>query len=112
LLKKEGISAAVINARWIKPLDGPTLQSFARCCSVICTLEDHVLHNGFGSAVLEHLSDACITIPVVRVGWPDSFIEHGAVSTLRQKYGITPTVAAGRILTTLSSHSSKSAATT
>jgi 1-deoxy-D-xylulose-5-phosphate synthase len=49
LLKKEGISVAVINARWMKPLDGPTLEFFARCCSVICTMEDHVLHNGFGS---------------------------------------------------------------
>lgn len=98
LLKKAGISTAVINARWIKPLDIRTLEFFARCCSVICTMEDHVLHNGFGSAVLEHLGDAHISTPVVRIGWPDKFIEHGAISILRKKHGITATMAARRIL--------------
>jgi 1-deoxy-D-xylulose-5-phosphate synthase len=62
-------------------------------------------------AVLEHLSDAYITTPVVRIGWPDNFIEHGAISILHQKYGITATVAVSRILTTLSSHSPQSAIT-
>ena len=104
LLKKEGISTAVINARWIKPLDSLTLESFAHCCSMICTLEDHVLHNGFGSAVLEHLSDAHIATPVLRIGWPDNFIEHGAIAILRQKYGVTAKAAASRISAFFSSH--------
>ena len=88
-LEKQGISTAVINARWIKPLDTTTLEFFAGGCNVICTMEDHVLHNGFGSAVIEHLSDRGLTTPVVRVGWPDQFIEHGTVPILRQKHGLT-----------------------
>jgi 1-deoxy-D-xylulose-5-phosphate synthase len=56
---------------------------------VIVTLEDHVLMGGFGSVVLETLSDLQIDVPVVRVGWPDNFIEHGKVDQLRAKYGIS-----------------------
>ena len=52
-------------------------------------MEDHVLHNGFGCAVMEHLERAGITTPVVRVGWPDQFIEHGSVDILRKKHGLT-----------------------
>jgi 1-deoxy-D-xylulose-5-phosphate synthase len=44
---------------------------------------------GFGSAVLEALSEMQIEVPVVRIGWPDRFIEHGKVEPLRAKYGIT-----------------------
>jgi 1-deoxy-D-xylulose-5-phosphate synthase len=61
------------------------------------TLEDHVLRGGFGSAVLEELNNLGLAIPVVRVGWPDSFIEHGKVESLREKYGITPEAAIGRL---------------
>ncbi len=102
LLEKHGISTAVINARWIKPLDITTLEFFARGCDVICTFEDHVLHNGFGSAIIEHLSDAHIPTPVVRIGWPDQFIEHGTVPILRQKYGLTAETAFAHIIENLS----------
>ena len=47
MLEEQGISTAVINARWIKPLDATTIEFFARGCEVVCTMEDHVLHNGF-----------------------------------------------------------------
>jgi 1-deoxy-D-xylulose-5-phosphate synthase len=56
---------------------------------VIVTLEDHVLMGGFGSAVLEALSEMQLEVPVVRIGWPDRFIEHGKVDQLRAKYGIS-----------------------
>ncbi len=88
-LDAEGIPTAVINARWIKPLDTATLEFFARGCEVICTIEDHVLHNGFGCGVMEHLAEQRIPTPVVRVGWPDQFIEHGSVPILREKHGLT-----------------------
>lgn len=101
LLESQGISAAVINPRWIKPLDTGTLEFFARSVEVICTLEDHVLHNGFGCAVIEHLNDAAIQTPVVRIGWPDQFIEHGAVDILRQKHGLTAEAAVEKILARL-----------
>lgn len=88
-LEAMGISTAVINPRWIKPLDTATIDAFASKAEVIATLEDHVLANGFGSAVIEHLNDAGIRTPVVRIGWPDEFIEHGTVSILRKKHGLT-----------------------
>jgi 1-deoxy-D-xylulose-5-phosphate synthase len=97
LLEAEGVSVALINPRWIKPMDTGTLEFFARFVDVICTFEDHVLHNGFGCAVMEHLSDARITTPVVRIGWPDLFIEHGTIPVLRKKHGITAEAAIEKI---------------
>jgi 1-deoxy-D-xylulose-5-phosphate synthase len=97
LLEAEGYSVALINPRWIKPLDTGTLEFFARGVDVICTFEDHVLHNGFGCAVMEHLSEANISTPVVRIGWPDQFIEHGAVPILRKKYGLSSDAAVEKL---------------
>jgi 1-deoxy-D-xylulose-5-phosphate synthase len=88
-LEAKGISVALINPRWIKPLDAGTIEFFARSVEVVATIEDHVLHNGFGCAVIEHLHSHRIGTPVVRIGWPDEFIEHGAVPILRKKHGIT-----------------------
>ena len=92
-LEGEGISAAVINARFAKPIDVEMLEFFARSVEVILTLEDHVLRGGFGSAVLEELNTLGLATPVVRIGWPDQFIEHGKLDALRAKYGITPEAA-------------------
>ena len=89
MLEKEGVSTAVINARWIKPLDTDTLEIFAGGVEVLATLEDHVLHNGYGCAVMEHLSEKRLHVPVVRLGWPDEFIEHGSIPILRKKHGLT-----------------------
>lgn len=100
-LEEQGISTAVINARWIKPLDTATIEFFARGCEVVCTMEDHVLHNGFGAGIIEHLSDARITTPIVRIGWPDAFIEHGTIPILRQKHGLTAAAAVEKILSAL-----------
>ena len=98
LLEARGVSTAVINPRWIKPLDTGTIEFFARSVEVICTFEDHVLHNGFGCGVIEHLNDAGIKTPVTRIGWPDQFIEHGAVEILRKKHGLTAEAAVEKIL--------------
>ena len=98
LLEAQGISAAVINPRWIKPLDAGTIEFFARSVDVVCTFEDHVLQNGFGCAIIEHLNDAGIKTPVVRIGWPDQFVEHGAVDILRKKHGLTAQAALEKIL--------------
>jgi len=88
-LEGEGISAAVINARFAKPVDTAMLEFYARSVDAIVTMEDHVLRGGFGSAVLEELNTLGLATPVVRMGWPDQFIEHGKVEALRAKYGIT-----------------------
>jgi 1-deoxy-D-xylulose-5-phosphate synthase len=88
-LRQQGVSAAVINPRFVKPLDRDLIADYARRVGVIVTLEDHVLMGGFGSAVLEALSEMQLEVPVVRIGWPDRFIEHGKVDQLRAKYGIS-----------------------
>ncbi|WP_256200157.1 transketolase C-terminal domain-containing protein [Verrucomicrobium spinosum] len=101
LLAARGIDAALINPRWIKPMDTAVIEQFARQCKVVCTFEDHVLHNGFGCAVIEHLNDAGIKTPVARVGWPDEFIEHGTPAILRKKHGMTAEAAVEKILALL-----------
>lgn len=86
----EGHDCAVINARFFKPLDESCLTFFASAADVVVTLEDHVLMGGFGSAVLETLSEHRIATPVVRIGWPDVFVEHAStVDYLRTAHGLT-----------------------
>jgi 1-deoxy-D-xylulose-5-phosphate synthase len=88
-LADEGISVAVVNARFIKPLDEEMIISFARKTGRIITAEEHVLLGGFGSAVLECLDAKGLTgIKTYRIGLPDSFVEHGTQKMLRQKYGL------------------------
>jgi 1-deoxy-D-xylulose-5-phosphate synthase len=88
-LEAQGYSVAVINPRSVKPLDGDTISFFARSADVVVTMEDHVLAGGFGSAVLEELANRGLQTPVVRIGWPDAFIEHGKPDALRKKFGIS-----------------------
>jgi 1-deoxy-D-xylulose-5-phosphate synthase len=89
MLEQEGFSVAVINPRFAKPVDRACVSEYGRHCGLLITLEDHVLAGGFGSAVLETANELELAVPVVRVGWPDSFIEHGKVEALREKYGLT-----------------------
>ena len=88
-LEAQGVSAAVINPRFVKPLDRDLLATYAKHVNAFVTFEDHVLMGGFGSAVLEALSEMQFNVPVIRIGWPDHFIEHGKVDQLRAKNGIT-----------------------
>ena len=97
LLAAEGQSVAVINARFAKPVDSACIANFGRRCGLLITMEDHVLAAGFGSAVLECLNAQEIDVNVVRVGWPDEFIEHGKVENLRSKYGLTAEAALERV---------------
>lgn len=90
LLAEEGLDFALINPRFTKPLDAATTEFFARAADVVVTFEDHALMGGYGSAVLELLGDLRLATPVVRIGWPDQFIEHAStVDYLRAKYGLT-----------------------
>jgi len=97
-LEELGYSVALVNPRFIKPLDGEVIERFASECEVLLTLEDHVLHNGFGAAVIEHLNHAGLSLPVERIGWPDTFIEHGKIPILREKHGLTPAAAVEKVL--------------
>jgi 1-deoxy-D-xylulose-5-phosphate synthase len=89
MLEREGFSTAVVNPRFAKPIDRACVEEYGRHCGLLVTLEDHVLAGGFGSAVLEAVNELELAVPVVRVGWPDQFIEHGKVEALREKYGLT-----------------------
>jgi 1-deoxy-D-xylulose-5-phosphate synthase len=100
-LSAQGFSAAVINPRFVKPLDRELLLRYAARASAIVTFEDHVLAGGFGSAILEELELAGVLTPVIRIGWPDNFIEHGKVDELRARYGITVQAALDRLQPTL-----------
>ena len=84
-LKKSGINAAVINPRFIKPLDADLICSWAEKCGRIITIEDNVRQGGFGSAVLELFSQrGQYGLKTSILGHPDTFIEHGPQKTLWQ----------------------------
>ncbi len=98
LLESRGLSVALINPRFIKPMDTAVLEQYAAKCRVLCTFEDHVLLNGFGAGVIEYLHTSGIHTPVERIGWPDEFIEHGKPETLRNLHGLTAEAAVAKIL--------------
>ena len=96
MMEAEGLRVAVVNARFAKPVDWACVEQFGAQVALFVTLEDHVLAGGFGSAVLEAANELELTTPVLRVGWPDEFIEHGKVEALRAKYGLTAEAAMAR----------------
>ncbi|MBC8039272.1 MAG: 1-deoxy-D-xylulose-5-phosphate synthase, partial [Opitutaceae bacterium] len=88
---EEHLSVGVVNARFVKPLDRTLLLSHAACIPLLVTMEDHVLSGGFGSAVLEALHDSECPATVERIGWPDTFVEHGtSQEVLRAAHGLSP----------------------
>jgi 1-deoxy-D-xylulose-5-phosphate synthase len=97
-LEREGYSVAVVNPRFVKPLDRTMLELYAGRVAAFVTFEDHVKMGGFGTAVVEALDEINSQIPVVRIGWPDRFIEHGKIGDLRAKYGLTVEAAEAQVL--------------
>jgi 1-deoxy-D-xylulose-5-phosphate synthase len=88
-LEEAGLQAAVINARFIKPLDQGIILSMASRIPRIITVEENALQGGFGSAVMECLNEAKIShIALKRLGVPDAFIEQGSMNSLRAACGI------------------------
>jgi 1-deoxy-D-xylulose-5-phosphate synthase len=88
-LLEHGIQAGVVNARFAKPLDTERLVQSAQTTKLIVTMEDHVLNGGFGTAVMEALQEENVLAPVERIGWPDTFVEHGSsVRQLREANGL------------------------
>lgn len=103
ILLAAGLDCAVINPRFTKPLDAKTHEAMARLADVLVTLEDHVLPGGYGASVLELLNEKHISTPLVRIGWPDQFIEHATtVDYLREKYGLTAARTAAQVQSALS----------
>jgi len=102
LLENEGISAAVVNARFVKPLDKKLLEDLSKKIKRFITLEEGVIEGGFGSAVLEFLEEENIwDVEVKRIGLPSAFIEHGSREQLFRKYNLTPAGIAAVINPTL-----------
>jgi 1-deoxy-D-xylulose-5-phosphate synthase len=88
-LAAEGIDAAVINARFVKPLDRSLIAGVAKNFNRIVTVEENMVAGGFGSAVLELLEERALNEVVVRcIGLPDEFIEHATPEILRAKYNL------------------------
>jgi 1-deoxy-D-xylulose-5-phosphate synthase len=88
-LKARGISACVINARYVKPLDRQLILAEARRTGCLVTVEENALKGGFGSAVLELLEqERLTTVRIKRLGIPDRFIEQGSQAQLRKDLGL------------------------
>jgi 1-deoxy-D-xylulose-5-phosphate synthase len=97
-LERDGYSTAIINPRFIKPIDREMLGQYSRRVAAFVTFEDHVKMGGFGSAVVEALEEMGSAAPVVRIGWPDQFIEHGKVDELRARHGLSVDAALAQVL--------------
>ena len=87
-LALEGLSLAVIDPVFLKPLDAELLTAAAVRTGFVITLEENVLQGGFGAAVLELFSEKGLTVPVHRIGLPDRFIEQGSQEELRALCGL------------------------
>jgi 1-deoxy-D-xylulose-5-phosphate synthase len=91
LLREQAISAAVINARFVKPLDTEVLEHFAQQTSLIVTLEENVIMGGFGAGILEHLQQNGIYTPVLPLGLPDRYLAQGTPDQQREDAGLSVT---------------------
>ena len=89
-LEKHGVDTTVVNARFVKPLDGEMISTLANSHSLIVTVEDAYLAGGFGSAVLELLEEKGLAdkVKVVRIGVPDEIVTHGDPKILLANYGL------------------------
>jgi len=97
-LAERGISAAVVDARFVKPLDVELLSEVGRGCGALVTVEDHSLSGGFGSAVLEELSPRLPGLRIERIGLPDHFVDHGDVNDQWREIGLDGASIAERAL--------------
>ncbi len=92
MLREKGVSAAVVNARFVKPIDKELILPMSRQIGRVITIEEHVLSCGFGSAVAEMLvqEGEISHVQIAHIGLPDQFIEHGDREQLLQLSGLTP----------------------
>ncbi len=88
-LEKEGYSVAVVNARFVKPLDRDLILKLASFCKLVVTMEENAIHGGFGSAVLELLNVSENSTPTLSFGIPDRFIAQGSPEEQRRDAGLS-----------------------
>ncbi|MDP3582394.1 MAG: transketolase C-terminal domain-containing protein, partial [Ignavibacteria bacterium] len=86
----EGLSAEVVNMRFVKPLDSNLLDSVAARFTKIVTLEESTIVGGFGSAVLEYFAEKNYKNDILRIALPDNFVDHGTQEELHKIIGIDP----------------------
>jgi 1-deoxy-D-xylulose-5-phosphate synthase len=98
LLQEKGVRAAVINARFLRPLDEALILPMARRIGRVVTMEEGALPGGFGAAVVEILNDRELAVPVLRIGIPDQLVDHASPDQSKQSLGLTPAQMADRIL--------------
>ncbi len=89
-LDDEGISVEVINMRFAKPLDTEIIDTVVKRHTKIITLEENTLSGGLGSGILEYMAEKGYKNDVLRIGLPDSFVEHGTQAELHHLLGIDP----------------------
>jgi len=97
ILRKYGFNPTVVNARFIKPFDEVILNKLLKSHEYIVTMEDGTLIGGFGSGILEYVSDKFLSNTVIRFGIPDKFIEHGKIELLERDLGLLPEQMAEKI---------------
>lgn len=96
---ERGKAPTLVNARFCKPLDVALLAEQAKRAKLFITFENHTIVGGFGSAVLEALSEMNANVPVERIGWPDAFVTHGSnPADIRERYALSDDAIAGRVL--------------
>jgi len=88
LLAEQGIYPSVINARFVKPLDARLICELAHTGTHLVTIEENVVTGGFGSGVLELLAQHGLSVPVLALGLPDEFVEHGGTEVLHRLVGL------------------------
>ena len=93
-----GLEVAHYDMRFIKPMDESLLEEIGRRYGKIVTVEDGVRSGGFGSAVLEWMSDHGFSPKITRIGLPDTFVEHGTVEQLRHITGMDADAIAAAII--------------
>ena len=98
LLQEKGVRAAVINARFLRPLDEALILPMAKRIGRVVTMEEGALPGGFGAAVVETLNDHQLLVPVFRIGIPDVLVDHASPDQSKQALGLTPAQMADRIL--------------
>jgi len=99
LLQEKGLRAAVINARFLRPLDEALILPMAQRIGKVVTMEEGSLAGGFGAAVVETFSDHDVLVPVLRIGIPDVLVDHASPEQSKQSLGLTSPQMAERIIT-------------
>lgn len=73
----EALNATVVDMRWVKPLDESLIRELLHCHELLVTVEDNAIAGGAGSAVAEYLSANVLHFPILHIGLPDNYVEHG-----------------------------------